>query len=259
MKTVRNIPKHPFVAIALVSLGGLSKSLGDDTPDVLNLFPEQAVFPIIVLQPLDQLVPAGGTVSFEVKAENGPLTYQWYRNGSALSGQTNTALVISNATISDVGLYACSVARESEAVPTRAAQLMVYSSRPSTSFSSGSDQMTTMSGGSGSVTVWSTPVVSSGSSGSCPGSYAGYANYTKTLAQGWGWAPTSGTTTHTATDLNRMDTKVQYSGKLGDGDCNQTSVSVPDPTYSTKYRFTIYFTNNVPTNAYSITLDGFDP
>ena len=108
-------------------------------------------------------------------------------------------------------------------------------------------------------TVYATPVTSSGTKGSCPGSYVGYVNYTKTVAQGWGWAPTSGTSIHTATDTTRTDTKVEYGGKLYDTGCNQTTVSVPDPTYSTKYRFAIYFTNNVPTNSYPVDLDGFNP
>jgi len=89
--------------------------------------------------------------------------------------------------------------------------------------------------------------------------YAGYVNYIKTISQGWGWAPTTNTTLHTATDANRLDTKVQYVGKFGDAGCSQTIVTVPHPTYTPKYRFTIYFPNNVPTNSYAITLVGFDP
>lgn len=107
------------------------------------------------------------------------------------------------------------------------------------------------------VTVYATPVVSSGSIGTCPGAYAGYVSYTKTTAQGWGWAPTN--TVHTATDTNRTDTKVVFEGKSGDSGCNLTTVTVPHPTTSTKYRFTIYFPNNVPTNSYAIVLDGFSP
>lgn len=107
------------------------------------------------------------------------------------------------------------------------------------------------------VTVYATPVVSSGSNGICPGGYIGYVKYEKTTAQGWGWAPTN--TVHTATDTNRADTKVEFLGRLNDTGCNQTTVSVAQPCFSTKYRFTIYFTNNVPTNSYPIELEGFSP
>lgn len=107
------------------------------------------------------------------------------------------------------------------------------------------------------VTIYATATVSSGSNGVCPGGYVGYVSYTKTTAQGWGWAPTN--TVHTATDTNRTDTKVEFEGKLGDAGCNQTTVTVPHPTTSTKYRFKVYFPNNVPTNSYPLVLQGFAP
>lgn len=92
----------------------------------------------------------------------------------------------------------------------------------------------------------------------CPGGYAGYANYTKTIANGWGYA-TNGTS-HTATDTNRNNTKVQFVGHNGDSGCAPTSVTVPDPTYSQKYRFTVYFTNSTPVGTnYPLLLHGFDP
>lgn len=106
-------------------------------------------------------------------------------------------------------------------------------------------------------TVSTTPVVSSGTNGVCPGGYAGYAYYYKTVAQGWGWAPTG--TVHTATDTNRTDTKVEFIGKSNDTGCNQTTVTVPHPTTSTKYQFKVYFPDNVPTNSYGLTLSGFNP
>jgi hypothetical protein len=111
--------------------------------------------------------------------------------------------------------------------------------------------------GFAAITISAVPVSSSGSNGVCPGGYAGYASYTKTTAQGWGWAPTN--TVHTATDTNRSDTKVEFLGKLNDTGCNQTSVTVPHPTTSTKYRFTVYFPSNVPTNSYPLVLEGFNP
>jgi hypothetical protein len=107
------------------------------------------------------------------------------------------------------------------------------------------------------IIVSAIPVVSSGSNGVCPGAYVGYVSYTKTAGQGWGWAPTN--TVHTATDTNRSDTKVEFLGILSDSGCNQTTVSVPNPTTSPKYRFTVYFPSNVPTSSYPIQLSGFAP
>ncbi len=255
-----------FITVALASLATLLAN-GASYPydnivasDFFTEYPDQLEFPIILVQPLNQLVPAGASTTFVVGAVNEPLTYQWMRNGVILSGETNSTLTITNAQAANVGLYSCNVAKDLEIVPTRAAQLMVYINnsnvgmgKSSTSSSLNPDTQTTP------VTVYATPVTSSGSSGTCPGAYVGYVSYAKAPTQGWGWAPDSGTTTHTATDTNRTETKVFYQGKSGDSGCNQTTVTVPDPTYSTKYRFAIYFTNNVPTNAYSIVLGGFDP
>lgn len=226
---------HIISLLTCVAITGLAPGVrGDDSLDQLE-------FPQITAQPTDQAVPLGGTVQLTVRATNAT-SFQWLQNGIALGGQTNSSLTLQNVGGGDVGYYSCAVVKDSEVVPTRSASVNVY----------------TINSG-GTITVFGAPVSSGGSSGTCPGSYAGYVNYTKTVAQGWGWAPTSGVTTHTATDTNRSDTKVYYTGKYGDTGCAQTTVTVPHPTTSPKYRFTIYFPDNVPTNSYGLTLDGFDP
>jgi hypothetical protein len=231
--------------IALILLTAAAKLAAADS----TIYSDQSEFPQIIRQPEDQLVPINSTATFTVVATNGPLAYQWLRNGNVMDGQTNDTLNIANAQISDVAFYSCDVLKYMEPVPTRSASLMV--------FTNSIDPQT----GVDPVVVFGSPVVSSGSSGTCPGPYTGYVNYTKTTQQGWGWAPdtSGGNTTFTATDTNRTNTKIQYYGAYGDNSCNQTTVTIPNPPSSPVYRFTIYFTNNVPTNAYAITLDGFKP
>ncbi len=113
---------------------------------------------------------------------------------------------------------------------------------------------------SGPFTVYAVPVTSGGSNGACHFAYVGCVNYTKTVAQGWGWKPDTNMTVHTAADGGgRTDTLISYVGKTGDSGCNQTSVTVPDPPASTAYRFTIFFPNNVPATNYPIILNGFNP
>jgi hypothetical protein len=118
--------------------------------------------------------------------------------------------------------------------------------------------MANMPGG-GPITVFGMPYLGSGSQGGCPGKFTGYVVYSKPVSQGWGWTPTG--TVHTVTDgSGRTDTKIQYVGAYGDSGCAQTTVSIPNPTFSPVYQFTIYFTNNVPTNAYPMVLmTGFNP
>ena len=224
--------------------------------------------------PEDQAAFVGESVTFAAEPKFGDMSFQWVRQwpdrDEVLMGETNSSLTLAGVQISDVGFYLCAVTRGDQAQLTRAAALnvCVKSTMRTTSKQSLSLQSTlsiqyggaqSASYGGGTLTLFGPPVFSAGSQGNCPGSYAGYVNFTRTVSQGWGWAPSTNTTIHTASDATRTDTKVQYVGKYGDVGCNQTSVTIPHPTSSPKYRFTIFFPNNVPTNAYPITLTGFDP
>lgn len=219
--------------------------------------------------PEDQAAFENENVTFTAEPKIGDLSFQWLRQWpdkvELLKGETGSSLTLSKVGIGDVGHYLCAVMQGDQIRLTPAAALTVCvessTARTSNKKSGGGQTFSTMSGdyGGGTLTLFGPPVFSGGSQGTCPGSYAGYVNYTRPVSQGWGWAPSTNTTVHTASDNNRTDTKVQFGGKYGDVGCNQTSVTVPHPTYSPKYRFTIYFPNNVPTNAYPITLTGFDP
>jgi hypothetical protein len=258
--------KHISRGIALAALAGLVLTTrAQDTTD-------QSQFPTILTQPVDQCLLMGVAATFSVEATNAD-TYQWYRNNLLMDGQTNSSLTIPNISTNDVGYYFAAVIKGSETVPTRQACLNVYitsaatststtSSGPKNKFATQSMAMAPMDlGGGGTITVYGAPVTSGGSTGSCPGAYSGYVNYLKPVSQGWGFYSSTNTTIHTATDGNRTDTKVQYMGFNSDPGCSQTSVTVPDPTPSPKYRFSIFFPRgtSVPTNSYPITLIGFDP
>jgi len=227
------------IHLTLAALVGLAlNARGDDDP-------EQAEFPQITAQPTDQGSFEGGTATFSVQATNGAgkIRYQWLRNGDVMEDQTNATLTLDNVTVDDTAMYSCDVAQEDgEAVPTRSASLNVLTS-----------------GGGGQIIVYGTPLAKGGTRGTCPGTYAGYVNYGKTVAEGWGWVPTAGTTIHLASDSIRTDTKVTYTGRYLDYGCAQTIVAVPDPALSPTYRFSIFFPNNVPTSPYPITLTGFNP
>jgi hypothetical protein len=207
---------------------------------------DQSQFPTITQQPVDNATPTGSNTTFTVQATNAD-SIQWMINGTPIDGQTNSSLTISNVTSSDAGYYSAAVVNGTEVVPTRAASLNVVA--PMDALGSGGD-----------ITVYGMPVVSGGSAGSCPGPYIGFVNYVKTISQGWGWAPLTNATVLTVTDGNSTDTIVQAVGKYGDTYCGQTSVTIPLPARSPKYRFAIYFPPDtvVPTNSYPITLEGFN-
>jgi hypothetical protein len=258
--------KRILRSIAIAAMTGLVLIVR--AQDSTNL--DQAQFPVILQQPVDQCLAFGSSATFSVVATNAD-SYQWYKNNVAIDGETNNSLTISSLEVSDVANYGASVIKGSDAVPTRVACLNVYiASSPapihrlnSTSFASSSMTMSPADlGGGGVITVFGPPVVSGGGSGNgCPGKYAGYVNYTKPMSQGWGWAPLTNTTVYTMSDPNRGDTKVQYGGMYGDSGCAPTSVTVPNPTMSPTYRFCVYFPVGVqvPTNAYPIVLTGFNP
>ena len=234
--------KIPHI-ITLAAITGLLAIAGNtahaQTTDALD----QSEFPTITAQPTDQAVPVGSNAVLSVQAINAD-NYQWQSNGVDIVGQTNSTLTLENVGVNDAGAYSCNVSQSGgDAVPTRAASLNVMAS----SFMGG-DQ----------ITVFGLPKISGGTQGTCPGTYAGYVSYTKTISQGWGWAPTG--TVHTASNGGgRTGTIVVYLGKYGDPGCNQTTVTIPNPPYSPSYRFAIYFPNNVPTTNYPIVLTGFNP
>jgi len=230
---------------------------------LLNDPVDQSEFPQVIAQPIDQAVPLGSNVVLWVQAINAD-GFQWLRNGVPLDGQTNCIFAIQNVGIGDVGLYSCQVFNGDQAVPTRTASLeAVAGGNDATALNTtASANLVTASGtlGGGPITVFGTPILSNGHKNTCPGPYTGYVAYTKTPSQGWGWAPVSGATVLTAADgSGRTNTKIEYVGAYGDNGCAQTTVTIPIPAYSPVYRFTIYFTNNVPTNAFPIVLTGFNP
>jgi hypothetical protein len=208
-------------------------------------------------KPTDQVVLTGSNIVLSVQAANAD-GYQWRRNGTPVEGQTNSCLVIEQVAIEDAGSYSCDVSKEGgEVVPTRSASVSVETTASTTAAG-----VSAASGAGGNpITVYGAPKVGGGTQGDCPGKYAGYVSYTRTISQGWGWAPATNTTTvFTAADgSGRTDTKIMYMGKYGDTGCDETAVTIPNPPYSPKYRFTIFFLNNVPTTNYPIILTGFDP
>lgn len=230
---------------------------------------DQSLFPQITAQPLDQVVQIGSNVVLSVEANNANAC-QWLKNGVPLKEQTNRTLIIPNAGMDDVGLYACQVFNggpiAGAMVPTRMASVQVeMAGAPAATSSTSSMTANTLNAngvpGGGQITVMGTPLLGGGTQGSCPGSYIGYVHYSKSFAAGWGWTPVTGATPLAAADgSGRSDTKVQYIGLYGDYGCGQTTVTIPYPPLSPIYQFAIYFTNNVPTSTnYPLVLTGFNP
>jgi subtilase family serine protease len=83
-----------------------------------------AISPVIASQPKNQFVPLGCDATFNVCAwGTKPLSYQWWKDGLALSGQTNMSLMLTNVQTSDFGNYSVVVTNDFGSVTSSPAQL----------------------------------------------------------------------------------------------------------------------------------------
>ncbi len=82
----------------------VSNAAGSVTSPKATLSVTAAVAPIILLQPTSQSVAAGETTTFTVVAASSMgMTYQWYKNGSAISGASGSTYAIPLALTADTG------------------------------------------------------------------------------------------------------------------------------------------------------------
>ncbi len=88
--------------------------------------------PSITTGPVGQTVVQGGTAAFFVRATGFSLSYQWIKDGLALTGQTNANLVLTNVQAAQAGLYAVTVRNPAGTVTIPVVSLTVNSpTRPS--------------------------------------------------------------------------------------------------------------------------------
>ncbi|WKL03690.1 immunoglobulin domain-containing protein [Paenibacillus amylolyticus] len=84
------------------------------------------VSPAITSQPSDQTVTEGQTATFTVTASgDSPLSYQWKKNGTDITGATSATLTITNAQKVDEGSYTVEVTNTAGNVTSNAALLTV--------------------------------------------------------------------------------------------------------------------------------------
>jgi hypothetical protein len=84
--------------------------------------------PTITNQPVPAIVPVGSSAKFAVSAKgSGSLSYQWRKNGVAISGAVAPTLSISSAQVSDAASYSVRVANSAGSVESSGAALTVQS------------------------------------------------------------------------------------------------------------------------------------
>src|SRR5262249_58779151 len=60
---------------------------------------------VVATAPVSLTNCPGTSASFSVNASGTGLSYQWYKGGSALAGQTGSSLNLSNVSATDAGTY----------------------------------------------------------------------------------------------------------------------------------------------------------
>jgi len=89
--------------------------------------------PTITAQPASQSVATGASVSFSVTVTGtSPLSFQWRKDGSSISGATASSLALSSVTTSDAGSYDVVVSNSVGSVTSSAATLSVTTSTSGT-------------------------------------------------------------------------------------------------------------------------------
>lgn len=82
----------------------------------------------ITTQPVNQILNAGSSASLSVTATGtAPISYQWYKNGSAISGATASALKFSSATTGNSGKYYCVIKNPGSSATSSTASLSITS------------------------------------------------------------------------------------------------------------------------------------
>ncbi len=61
--------------------------------------------PVIASQPVSQITAAGAPVTLSVNATGGALSYQWFKDGALLAGETGSTLTIASPTAANAGSY----------------------------------------------------------------------------------------------------------------------------------------------------------
>ncbi|TRX54340.1 T9SS type B sorting domain-containing protein [Fulvivirga sp. M361] len=108
---------------------------GDNTTDEISSSAVLSVTALarITTNPIDQTQNVGESVSFSITTSGDNLTYQWQKDGTDISNETNPSLILNSITISDQGNYTCVITSSCNTIASSSAQLIVND--PNISFS----------------------------------------------------------------------------------------------------------------------------
>lgn len=96
----------------------------DNTHGIYLVRGTASILPVITSEPLDYNVIENGSASFWVSAAGqGPMGYQWLKDGTRIASRTNNSLIVNPVLTADLGGYSVIVSNSSGSVTSRVAQL----------------------------------------------------------------------------------------------------------------------------------------
>ncbi len=115
----------PYLGVSRLFMEGYTSNCVDYNLDNIR-FAVSVVPPEISVQPQSQVGYWGKSVTLSVTATNrGPFTYQWFKDGIAILGATNSTLVLTNLDVSNAGSYTVVVANSMGSIASAAAMVTV--------------------------------------------------------------------------------------------------------------------------------------
>jgi len=109
LETVTSAAAGAYTVRVANAGGSVTLNAGSVTVNAANA-------PQIVFQPFNKTVSPGGTFALGTSAVGDALTYQWFRNGSALGGETGAILLRQNVNAADAGTYTVRVTNSAGSV-----------------------------------------------------------------------------------------------------------------------------------------------
>ena len=97
-----------------------------DPPVISPPLPWSPIPPTFVVQPVGGTITAGDDFTFSVEVTGSlPLTYQWYKSSTAITGETSTSYTITSASVSDTTYYSVIASNAGGSMPSNTAYLTV--------------------------------------------------------------------------------------------------------------------------------------
>ena len=116
--------------------------------------PPSQIAPTIVTQPVAQTVTQGSGASFSVEVTGtSPFSFQWRKDGSAISGASSSSFSIGATSLADAGTYTVSISNAAGSALSNGAFLTVNSAASAPGITSQPASVTVNEGGSASFSV----------------------------------------------------------------------------------------------------------